>query len=138
MNQTRQLERTDRSDAPSSISDAIAATTRDLGRLLQTELELARTELREEAAAAGRSAVVLVVGAVVVAMGVLVLLLAAAWGLAEAVPLWAALLIVGAVTVAVGALAALVGKQRLGRVEAAPQTIRTLEEDARWARQRMS
>jgi len=135
---SRDVDRFARSERPSTIGEAVSATTRDFGRLLEKELELARVELREEAAAAGKSAALLAVGATMLAMGVLIVLLAAAWGLAEAIPLWAALAIVGVVTVAVGAVVAMAGRRRLARIEPVPQTIETIKEDAQWARQQVS
>jgi hypothetical protein len=121
-----------------SLGELVAATTRDLSALMRSEVELAKTEIKEELAEAGRAGAMIGAGALVGYLALLLLLLAAAWGIAEVVAPWAGLLIVGIVTAAVAAVLVSIGRKKLAAVEAAPNTIETLQEDVQWARQQLS
>jgi len=120
------------------IGELLARTGRELADLLRCEVELARIELTEEARATAKASVVLIVGAIAAVLAVLLLLFAAAWGLAEGMaPGWA-FLIVGALTAVGATLLVLAGRQRLAQVDLVPrQTTTTLKEDARWASQQL-
>jgi len=120
------------------LGDLIAATTRDLSALMRTEVELAKTEIKEEVADAGRAGALIGAGALVGYLALLLLLLSAAWAIAEAIGPWAGLLIVGVVTAAVAAVLIIVGRKKLREVEVAPNTIQSLQEDMQWAKQQLS
>lgn len=112
--------------------------TSDLSDLLRSEMELARVEIREEAAKAGRAAGMLGAGALVAYLGLGLLATAAAWGLAEVVDAGWAFLIVGAVVAVAGGVLLMMGRNRLREVRPVPdETVETLKEDARWARAQM-
>jgi hypothetical protein len=132
------IDLTDRADERESIGELLSATAHDIGELFRKEVELAKTEIREEAAATARAGGMIAVGGLVAYLALLLVLLAAAWGLAEAIPLWLSLLIVGVVAGAVGAVLVITGKDRLASIQAAPTTIETLQEDVQWARQQLS
>jgi hypothetical protein len=121
-----------------SLGELVAATTRDLSALMRTEVELAKTEIKEEVAEAGRAGAMIGAGALVGYLALLLLLLAAAWGIAEALDPWAGLLIVGIITAGVAAVLVSIGRKKLAAVEAAPNTIETLQEDVQWAKQQLS
>ncbi len=107
----------------------------DVQRLLRQEMALAKAEIREEAAKAGKAAGLLS-GAGFAGYMVLVLLsLAAVFGLAEVIALGWSALVVAAVWAVIGAVLFLVGRGRMRNVSPTPkQTIETLKEDAQWAR----
>lgn len=136
------IDITDRAGATAedreSLGELIAETTRDISALLRTEVELAKTEIKEEVAQAGRAGAMIGAGGLIGYLAVLLLLLAAAWAIAEAIAPWAGLLIVGIVTGAVAAALITVGRKKLAAVEAAPNTIETLQEDVQWAKQQLS
>jgi hypothetical protein len=125
-------------DGNESLGELIAATTRDLSALMRTEVELAKTEIKEEVGQAARAGAMIGAGALIGYLALLLVLLAAAWGIAEAVAPWAGLLIVGVVTAAVAAVLIVTGRNKLAAVEAAPNTIETLQEDVQWAKQQLS
>jgi uncharacterized membrane protein YqjE len=109
---------------------------REEGRLLvQKEVELAKAELQESkkdliTGVAGYAA-----AGVLALFAVILLSIAAAWGLAEALPVWASFLIVGGVWVLLAGIAFVMGRSALQRFDPVPRrTIQTLKEDAQWAR----
>ena len=122
-------------DDDRSLGELFGNLTSDLSALMRSEMELARVELKEEAAKAGKAAGLLGGGALAAYLALTLLAFAAAWGLAEVVDAGWAFLIVGLVVGAIAAAIALKGRERLNAVEPVPeQTMQTLKEDARWAR----
>lgn len=118
-----------------SLGELFGNLTNDLSDLMRSEMELAKVEMKEEAAKAGKAAGMLGGGALAAYLALTLLAFAAAWGLAEVVDAGWAFLIVGVVVGAIAAALALTGKKRLDTVEPMPeQTMETLKEDARWAR----
>jgi uncharacterized membrane protein YqjE len=118
-----------------SLGELFGTLTSDLGELVRSEMELARVEIREEAAKAGRAAGLLAAGGLIAYLGLGLLAMAAAWGLAEVVDAGWAFLIVGLVVAAIGAVVVIKGRDQLREVRPVPdETVETLKEDARWAR----
>ena len=69
-------------------------------------------------------------------LALLLVLFAAAWGLATVMPTGVAFLIVAVVVAIVAAVLFAAGRTRMKEATpVAPQTVDTLQEDARWARQ---
>jgi uncharacterized membrane protein YqjE len=93
-----------RAEAGHGLGDIIASLATDLQDLVRGEVRLARAELDQKLDTVIMAAIWLVGGALVAFAGLVVLLQAAAFGLAHVVPLWAAFLIVGTLIVIVGAL----------------------------------
>ncbi|MCG6494313.1 phage holin family protein [Kitasatospora sp. A2-31] len=118
-----------------SLGDLISDITDDVGRLVRSEIELAKAELKQEAGKAGKASGMLAgagyAGHLVLLLGSLTLVFA----LGNVMNLaWAALLVT-AVWAIVGALLYTAGRRRLKEVRLAPeQTLETLKEDAAWAR----
>ena len=110
-----------------SVGELFGDLTRDLGTLVRKELELARTEIKEEVAQAGKASGMLGAGAVAGWMALMMLSFALAFGLAEVMPTGFAFLLVG-LAYAVGAVVlGARGRDELRRVRPVPeQTIETL------------
>ena len=118
-----------------SLGDLFGTLTSDLSELVRSEMELARVEIRAEAAKAGRAAGMLGAGGLIAYLGLGLLAMAAAWGLAEVVDAGWAFLIVGVVIAAIGAVLVMKGRDQLREVRPVPEeTVETLKEDAQWAR----
>jgi len=118
-----------------SLGGLFGTLTSDLSELVRSEMELARVEIREEAAKAGRAAGLLGAGGLIAYLGLGLMAMAAAWGLAEVVDAGWAFLIVGLVIAAIGVVVLMKGRDRLREVRPVPEeTVETLKEDARWAR----
>jgi len=122
-----------------SLGELLGRVSRDFSELVSTQVELAKVEIREEIAAAGRGAGILTGGAFCAYLAVMLLSFAAAWGLSEIVPEGVAFLIVGAVYAVAAAVLLPKGKERLSQVRPVPEkTAETVKEDVQWAREQMS
>jgi uncharacterized membrane protein YqjE len=118
-----------------SIGGLASELISDVGSLLRSELQLARTEIRSDMAGLGRGAALATVGGVVAVLGLACLLLAAIFALGATMPLSTAALIIGVVVLILGGILALVGVNQLRDAVPVPdQTIESLREDARWLR----
>jgi len=123
-------------DAP-SVGDLIGDVTADVSRLFQQQLELAKAELKEEAAKAGKAGEMLVAAAVAGLLVVVLASFAAVFGLAEVMPAGLAALVVGFIWAVVGVALYRGGRRRLRSISAVPrQTVETLKEDMKWLRNR--
>ena len=122
-----------------SLGQIVGDLSNDLTTLVKQELELARTELKEEAAKAGKGAGML--GGAGVA-GLLALILgsfALAYLLDNWMPVELAFLIVTILWAIVGAVLAARGRKELKNANPQlPETQQTLKEDAQWARAQKS
>lgn len=122
-----------------SLGEIVGDLSHDLTTLVKQELELARTELKAEAAKAGKGAGML--GGAGVA-GLLALILgsfALAYLLDNWMPVELAFLIVTLLWAIVGAVLAARGRKELKNANPQlPETQQTLKEDAQWARAQKS
>jgi uncharacterized membrane protein YqjE len=122
-----------------SLGQIVSDVTQDLSALVKQEMELARTELKQEAAKAGKGAGLL--GGAGVA-GHLVLIfasLALTFLLDNWMPLELAFLITAIIWGIVAAVLAVNGRKALRESNPQlPQTQQTLKEDAAWARAQKS
>ena len=118
-----------------SLGQIVGDLSNDLTTLVKQELELARTELKEEAAKAGKGAGML--GGAGVA-GLLTLILASfalAYLLDNWMPVELAFLIVTILWAIVGAVLAARGRKELKNANPQlPETQQTLKEDAAWVK----
>lgn len=118
-----------------SLGQIVGDLSNDLTTLVKQELELARTELKEEATKAGKGAGMLGGAGV---SGLLALILgsfALAYLLDNWMPVELAFLIVTILWAIVGAVLAARGRKELKNANPQlPETQQTLKEDAAWAR----
>jgi uncharacterized membrane protein YqjE len=121
-----------------SLPELLSRLSSDFGELVSTQVELAKVEIKEEIARAGKGAGLLGGGAFVAYLAVILLSFAAAWGLAEIMPEGVAFLIVGTVFAVVAIVLLRTGREQMRSVQAVPETTETLKEDVQWAKQQMS
>lgn len=123
-----------------SLGDIVGDISTDLSTLVRQEMELARTELKQEAAKAGKGAGMLGGAGVAGLLTLWFLSLALFWMLHDLWmdPGWAAL-IVAALWGIVAAVLAMRGRQELKEAEPQlPKTQQSLKEDAQWAKAQKS
>ena len=124
--------------ADRSMSRLLSALAREASRLFRQEIALARAELADKLGQLGTGAAEMIAGGFILYGGFLVLLAAAVLGLAQVWPAWLAAVVVGVVTVLVGAGVLLKGRCDVGPRSLVPdRTIRSLRDDAEWAREQM-
>jgi len=98
-------------------------------------MELAKTEMKQEAKKAGKGAGLLGGAGLGGYMVLLFLSLTAVFALDEGMPLWLAALIVTVVWAIIAAVLAVIGRKELQRSNPQlPKTQQTLKEDAAWAK----
>jgi hypothetical protein len=105
--------------------------------LAEKEIELARAELRSDLAAAFAMAKRLAVAAVFAVTALNLLFVAGAFALTEWMEGWAAALVMTGVALGIAAIAAAIG-WRARPTEPLARTRESLEEDVRWAKERLA
>lgn len=134
------LRRQDASTAHSegdeaSLGELFGELSRGFSQLVGQEIQLAKSELREEAGKAGKAAGQLTAAAVTGHLCLLIGSLAAAWAIGEVAPIAVGLLIVAVVHGVVAAVLYSRGRSTAEDIEVVPdETIESLKEDARWAK----
>ncbi|MBB0231574.1 phage holin family protein [Streptomyces calidiresistens] len=132
---THQAEPREKHEEDASVGELLAAVTSDVQTLFRQEIELAKTEVREEAVKAGRAAGMFGGAGFAGWMVAIFLSLAAVLGLANVMDGGWAALIVTAVWAAIGGVLFVLGRSRMREVSPKPErTVETLKEDAQWAR----
>lgn len=122
-----------------SLGTLFSKLTEDFSRLVRKEVELARTETMESVSTVMRSAVSMIAGGVIAYAGLIILLLAAAFGLASVIPLWVSALVIGFVTIAIGGALILAGRNAITNVNIVPEkTVQTLRNDAKMVQEKLS
>lgn len=126
---------TESSDDTRSLGEIVSDVTQDLTTLLRQEIDLAKTELKEEATKAGKGAGMLGGAGLAGYFTVLFLSTSLMFVLDEFLELWTAALIITVLWAVATAVLAVFGKNKLkaSRPEL-PQTQQTLKEDVQWAK----
>jgi uncharacterized membrane protein YqjE len=118
-----------------SLGEIVSDVTQDLTTLIRQEIDLAKTELKEEGSKAAKGAGMLGGAGLAGYFTVLFLSVTLMFVLDEFLELWLAALIVTALWALVTAMLAIVGKNKLQASRPQlPQTQETLKEDVRWAK----
>ena len=134
--------RTPVQDAPSpetEIGALLGELSSEVKLLVSQELELAKAEVKESTQHATGVGAGFGAAALVGYLALAVLAIAAALGLAEVLPAWAAFLVVGGILAVAAGVAFLVGRKNLAALSPMPRkTIESLKEDVSWLRARMS
>jgi hypothetical protein len=121
-----------------SLGQLVSELSSDLSDLIRQEVALARAETMEKVSAAAQGAGLMAGGGAVAYAGLILLLIAAAFGLANYMPFWLAALIVGVVAIVVGLILALSGRGRLREATSAPEkTIETMKDNAEFVKEKM-
>jgi putative superfamily III holin-X len=116
-----------------SIGDLIGNISNDLSTLFRQEVELAKAEVKQEAAKAGKAAGMLGAAAFAGYLTVVLLSFALVFALGNVIDLGWAALIVAVIWGVVGAVLYSTGRKRLKTVDPVPhRTVDTIKEDASW------
>ena len=119
--------------AETSVGELIANISDDLSRLFRQEVELAKAELKQEAAKAGKAAGMLGGAGFAGYLAVVLLSFALVFALGNVMDLGWAALIVAAIWAVIGAVLYANGRKKLKTVDPVPhRTVDTIKEDAQW------
>jgi uncharacterized membrane protein YqjE len=121
------------------LGELIGRVTGDVSQLFRQELELAKAEIKEEVAQAGKGAGLMSGAWVAAVFALLLFSLAAAWGLAEPLDRWGAFLVVAGVWLLIALVLFKAGRRQLAQAKPFPpqKTVETLKEDVQWAKEQM-
>jgi len=126
-------------EADKSLGELFSQLSHDFSELVSTQVELAKTEIKEEVTRAGKGLGMLGGAAFAGYLAIVLLSFGAAWGLDAVMPTGWAFLIVGALWAIVAGVLFLTGRDRLRAVNPLPPQIKqSLKEDIEWARQQTS
>lgn len=104
-----------------TLGQMVADASADVSGLVRSEIELAKTEIKNDVTHAGKGIGMFAGAAFFGLYAFGLLLLGAAWGIAAAgLPIWAGLLIVAGVLLLIAAILALVGKGQVSKVKGKP------------------
>jgi uncharacterized membrane protein YqjE len=118
-----------------SIGEVVGDIAGNLRQIVHAEVQLARTELREDAVAIKRGLVVMSIGAVAGSLATGFALLAVAYALMGIVAPWAAAAIVAGGAGVMAALFMTTGIKRMQHI-GLPRTAATIQESVQWAKTR--
>jgi hypothetical protein len=122
-----------------SLGDLFGDLSRQLGTLVQKEIQLAKTEMTARVTTVGRDAAMMGAGGALAYAALLLGLMALAFLLAELITsTWLGFLIVAIVVGVIAAVLIQRGRAELQRTDLTPrQTIETIKEDAEWAKEQV-
>lgn len=117
-----------------SLGTLVTGIVEDLQNIVRGEVQLAKTELKEDVGKLGRGAGMLAGGALVGLVGFIFLMLAVTYLLNKSLEMWISAGIVGIVLAVIAVVLAMVGKSQLSAASLKPdQTIASVKEDQEWA-----
>ena len=126
-------------DEPRSLGAIVSDISADLSTLVRQEMELARTELKQEARRVGKGAGMFGGAGVAGHLTLWFLSLALVYLLDNWMPVELAALIVGVVWGVVAAVLAMQGRKEMKEADPQlPKTQQSLKEDVRWAKEQKS
>ena len=121
-----------------SVPEILEDIASNLTQIVQAEFRLAKSEMKGGAEKVAGPGATLGAGVALAFYGLGFLLLAAVYALSLVMAGWLATLIVGGVLAVAAGVLISAGGTKLKRVNLTPdKTIRTLEEDVRWAKQQI-
>ena len=121
-----------------SLGELLSEMTSDLSTLLRKEVELAKTEARDEIRHAGKATAMLGSAGLAGWLALLMLSLAVAWLLDQGLNTALSFALVGIGWASAAAVLLTSGKRRLSNLQTLPQTKETIKEDVEWAKTQTS
>jgi|SRR5450631_1209367 len=108
--------------AERTLGQLVADATRDISSIVHSEVALAKAEIAADAKKAGAGAGMFATAGVLAFLALILLLIAAAYGLVAAgLPPWAAFLIVAGVLLVIGAVLVFAGKHSFDTLKGKPE-----------------
>jgi fatty acid desaturase len=122
-----------------SIGSLLRQLTREVTELMSKELALAKAEIQQSLNTLKAGTAAVAGGAIFLLAGLIILLMAAVYGLGTVVDLWVAALIVGAITLIIGFVMVQSGKKQFEPSHFAPdKTLHAMRQDKEFAKRKIS
>lgn len=116
-----------------SLGDTVMGIVSDVQNVIRGEVQLAKTELKEDATQMGKGAGMIGAGVFFGLIGFMFLMLGVTYFINQWLEMWLSALIVGAVLVLIAAILAMVGKSQIQSANLKPEkTIESVKEDKQW------
>ncbi len=129
-------DRINASESPASLTQLVGGIVTDVQTLLRQELQLAKTEMRQEWDKTKTAAGSMAAGAGLLGLGGVLLCFALVYLInwaAPALPLWGCFAIVGGALAAMGGILVAIGRSKATEVHVVPpQTAETMRENVQW------
>ena len=117
-----------------TLGDTVTGIIQDLQEIVRGEVQLAKTELKEDASQMGRALGMIGAAAFLALVGFIFLMLGVTYLLNKSLEMWLAAGIVGVVLLIIGGIVGMVGKNQMQQANLKPeQTIESVKEDKEWA-----
>lgn len=125
----------DKATEDKTLGELVATATRDLSLLVRQEVGLAKAEIKQDVAAAGKGAGLFGGAGLAAALGLLLVSISAAYGISWlGVPLGCAFFAVGALYLLTAGILVITGRKSLGQVGPPERTIESVKDDLEWAK----
>jgi drug/metabolite transporter (DMT)-like permease len=121
-----------------SVAELLGALARDTSILVRQEVQLASKEVTDKTLRAATAGTAILAGGAIVHAGLIALMAAVIVGLGNSIPVWLSAVLVGLVAAGAGYALMQRGVKALKAFDASPQqTIKTLKDDAVWAKEQL-
>ena len=121
-----------------SLGELFSELAGETSTLVRQEMQLAKVELGQKAAQAGREAAFIGLGGAVAHAGFLAVLAAVILLVGEFIPVWLSALVIGLAAVAAGYFLSRQRLDALKQLDPTPRaTVETLKQDKEWAKEQM-
>lgn len=116
------------------LGDTITGIIEDLQNIIRGEVQLAKTEIKEDAGKLGKALGMIGAAVFLALVGFIFLMLGVTYLLNKSIEMWMAAGLVGLVLLLIGAILAMRGKSQMQEANMVPdKTIESLKEDKEWA-----
>lgn len=127
-------EGTFQTDTGGSLGDTVTGVIQDLQDIVRGEVELAKTEIKEEVGKLGKGAGMIGAAAFLALVGFIFVMLGVTYLINKSLEMWIAAGIVGIVLLIIGAIIGMAGKNQMQQASLKPEkTIESVKEDKEWA-----
>lgn len=117
-----------------SLGDTVTGIIQDVQNIIRGEVELAKTEVKEDVGKLGKAAGMIGAAAFLALVGFIFLMLGVTYLLNKSLEMWISAGIVGLALLIIGAILGVVGKNQMQEANMVPdKTIDSLKEDKEWA-----
>ncbi len=122
-----------------SLGDTVTGLIQDLQDISRGEVQLAKTEIKEDTSKLGKALGMIGAAAMVGLVGFIFIMLSLTYLLNKSMEMWLAAGIVGLALLVIGAILVIVGKNQMQQANLKPdKTIESLKEDKEWASHQIS